>query len=200
MATDNLTAARHHLEGNRNYKLGRWVTDEEGDVLRQLAERSGVKVAYESGTANGFSACWISKGMGSEGKVYTFDPSNRPKVWDDEKLGLTKFKNRVVFFKDTFEDGAPPILFLRQENALFFIDGGHSTTAVNTDYNIIQPSLREGDYIVFHDTHDELTTFWRRFQKKLVETNHTIEKFNTKRGMILVVIGSDEAPVAGGHD
>ena len=177
---------RVELKDNSNFRKGRWVTDSEGSVLFSLARLIGAKECFESGTANGFSACWMAAALPKDGVVHTFDPVNRIKVWDYVE-GLKDLQFKINFHQECFDEGfsfIPPSDFPR----LYFIDGDHGYMAVTGDWNVISPFLKSGDVIAFHDVRDKkVKQAIRTIRKELKD--HTFSILLTPRKMGVLKIG-----------
>lgn len=140
------------FESETNF--ARWIRDDEGKILRELIRLSGATRYYESGTCNGYSACWAFEALSSKkGDVYTFDPVNRNKIWDVIDIGLAK--NQIHYFQEKFSGGIGRLL---QHRLIFpiaiFIDGDHGCEAITDELNAIKKFLRSGDLIVFHDARE----------------------------------------------
>lgn len=131
------------------YKMSRWVTDEEGDVLRDTIRLHNVTDVYESGTANGYSACRMVEAKGTYGTevtVTTFDPVARAHVWEEE--GYDEYKRLITYVQAGFETLK---LEPSDQKRLFFIDGEHDITNCSRDLKLAMKYSMPGDVIVLHD-------------------------------------------------
>lgn len=137
---------RDKLEGLRTdtvstFKRERWVTLEEAHILDELVKEEAPDYIFESGTANGYSACW----MGVDGiPVTTYDIVDRPKVW-----GGTPPAN-ITCVVASFDNAVEDILSAKGKK-LFFIDGRHTVGGVLKDIATVLKGISPGDVIVFHD-------------------------------------------------
>jgi len=126
-----------------------------GQYFSELCRTNHIVDCVESGTANGYSACWLASGC--EGTVYTFDPVDRLKVYQDADYPeLHKYSSRIVYTPSPFVRGVPflPILHVP---VLYFIDGEHSAGQVLSDFESLLPRLSKGDFFVFDDIEEKKT-------------------------------------------
>jgi hypothetical protein len=128
----------------RDIKKSRWVTIEEADLILKLAKEADPDYIFESGTANGISALFLST-VGCP--VYTFDPVARRKVWDIVTLPT----DNITYVEDKFSSVAERYPELKDKKKVFFIDGSHSNTGIQEDCNALKEFAKEGDLILFHD-------------------------------------------------
>jgi len=163
------------------YSPGRWVTVDEGEILRNIGRLCPeVKNYYECGTANGYSTCWAILGLSSEANIHTFDVVDRPKVWNESAFNLSQFKPRVNFHLGSFEKGIGSLLDDREGSSIFFIDGEHSVGGVSRDWHAIRSYLRRGDVIILHDLiMRNVAKNWQRIKTANI-TSRFID-FETKR-------------------
>lgn len=161
---------------------GRWAQIQEGQLLYDLVRSSKADLFFEIGTANGWTALWASAAGAT---VYTFDVSNRVKVYQDKKFLFPEMANRIHFK----EIGSPLCVenmrtVPRTESvAIFFIDGDHSFKGITQDFNAVIPLLRKGDLVVFHDT-DPREVGSHRFWSQLKSTYPLqCTDYPTKNGM-----------------
>jgi predicted O-methyltransferase YrrM len=177
---------------------GRWIANDEGDIISDLVRTSNAVQGIECGTANGFSACYIANALPSNGHVYTFDPFDRPKIWDSEDLieELKTLKSKITYTQGYFDLEAPKILKSRPSKPLaFFIDGDHGYGPVKKDWLAIEPYLQEGDLIIFHDFgYAKIRRLWNEFIKDRLGISRAIE-FDTARKMMAVFYKVDRFPV-----
>lgn len=145
-----LNGLLERAESMPEVNTGRWIAREEGWIIRELVRLSGAKVCYESGTANGYSSCWLSLSVPSDGAVHTFDPVDRWKVWTLPEI--EPFKKNIHFHQQCFDEAIGEHLKNRpKEPVAFFIDGDHGSGAVGEEWNAIKEYLIPGDVIIFHD-------------------------------------------------
>ena len=134
---------RKTLEGRVHYKVGRWVTEKEAETLCRLIKDHNVTEVYESGTANGYSACRMTE---AGVRVTTFDPFSRPHIWDEPEF--KSYGDSITYVEAGFET-------MKHEPApgprLFFIDGEHDITHCRLDLNTVLKGIKKGDVIAFHD-------------------------------------------------
>lgn len=177
------------------FKKGRWVTNEEGELIRKLVALARAVNVFESGTANGYSACWLSLSLPPEGKVHTFDPIDRPKLWD-QSFGVENIKDKAVFHQNYFKEvksilggRAPKVPFG------FFIDGDHGSDSVMEDWNSIAGFLQPGDVIIFHDLNIKgVRRAWDTILSSVPPSRNFV--FNTDRIVGVIFYGVSKIPVA----
>lgn len=167
---------------NPDYNKGRWVTNEEGLLLQSMVRLFNISLVVESGTANGFSACYLASA--SENMiVHTFDPVDRPKVWGDLDL-----RDRIVFHNKKFSAGAKGVLNKAVGSCLIFIDGDHSVGSVREDWDAIVKELDDGDVVVFHDMRERaIGKHWMRMKAEVGEDHHRFVVLDTQRSMGVVL-------------
>lgn len=171
--------------GKRRFKRQRWVTIEEGHVLNSIVEEEVPHFIFESGTANGYSTMWLALQGGS---VFTFDPVNRPKVWDDTGKPSFVYYTEGKFSTMIESADIPP------GKKLFFIDGNHSDHGVREDLEVVLKVIKPGDVIVLHDTHDRCPgRYFRRLKLQAASS----ETYDTQRGMAKLVWGTIEGDLDG---
>ena len=139
-----------------------WVTDEEANLIYNMALECRPECIFESGTAFGYSAMWLSL-VGCP--VFTFDPIQQKKhVWDE--LGYNQPEN-LTLVHDKFSS----IVTMNRDfpgKAFFFIDGHHTPRAVGKDCLAVKQYAKDGDVVVFHDLCDRGPRYWWH---KLILTN-----------------------------
>lgn len=154
-----------HLRAQYDDK-GRWAQVEEGQVLFDAVKSSGAKQFIEIGTANGWTACWAAV-AGAE--VYTFDISDRAKVYTDAFFPLPELQTRI----HAYCIGSPECIERIKELprigvTVWFIDGDHSREGVTRDFEAIKPLLKPGDKVIFHDIKKGtigVYRFWKQLNK-----------------------------------
>lgn len=161
-----------------SYNQGRWVTNEEAEILLNLMKFFDFKLAYESGTANGYSTCWLALAGTA---VHTYDPVSRTKVWDEPQF--QDLKPHITYHEERFDSLD---LSKRAHPSLFFLDGDHSTTGITNDVAAVAPHLTPGDVVVFHDLN--IPTVWRkwaRWRTALLEESsaYSFQEYDTRRKM-----------------
>lgn len=135
------------------YKQERWVTEQEGMLIRDLVALQKAQSYVESGTANGYSALWAASGFVSPlGRVYTLDPCDRPKLWTPE-FGCEALADKIEYIQDGFEN-LEAYSDRIQHPAVYFIDGDHGRQAVLRDWAAIKPILQKGELVIFHDLNE----------------------------------------------
>lgn len=158
-------------------KRERWVTLEEANLLYTIGTEEQPDHIYESGTANGFSAMWLSL-VGCP--VTTFDPICRAKVWDLFNGIPDNITYVEASFSSIVERAHDP-----KEKKLFFIDGAHKSHNLKEDCDAVSQMASSGDVVVFHDlSHEAVFRYWHRM------TDHasTYESYDTKRVMGKLVL------------
>ena len=147
----------------------RWVTIEEADLILKLAKEANPDCIFESGTANGISALFLST-IGCP--VYTFDPASRPKMWD-------RFpSDNITYIEDRFSSVVERYPELKDKKKVFFIDGDHSNSGVTEDCKVVREFAKEGDLIIFHDLNIEaVVRGWMRMWRR----GKDIERYETRR-------------------
>lgn len=175
------------IDRRLDYKYERWITDQEGELLYNLTRLFSSQILLESGTANGYSTCWITAGLPEETEIHTFDVVDRKKVWDESILNLEDIKEKVNFHLCRFEDGIGEVITKRgDKKALIFIDGDHTYRGVRCDWEAVEPHLIPGDVIVFHDmNYHSIQKLFARLQIPKMSTSQFFE-FDTKRGVGVV--------------
>lgn len=165
------------------YKFARWTPAEELDYIVQICKDAGISLIVESGTANGWSACYFA----SEGiNVFTYDVVERPQLLDDPLLDDHLFiKAHIGFTVGKFSDEVGRILPIKEEPVCFFIDGDHSRKAVFDDFQAIQKSLKQGDIVIFDDINE--IPCLKAVLKIAQETGHILQKKEFPRRKIGVL-------------
>jgi len=139
----------------QRYKPERWISEDEATFLCALIDTHGIDEVYESGTGNGYSACRLSE---TGVHVTTFDPNDKPKVWDEPEL--THYQKQIDYVPrafDTVQLEASP------RNRLFFIDGDHTGDRATRDMSTISSHISPGDVVAIHDLSEKkVLKAWRR--------------------------------------
>lgn len=154
----------------------RWVNEEEGELLAEIAVESGARIFYESGTANGISACWVAEKL-PDLEIHTFDPIERIKVWNYNNVDFGSFIDNIQWHQDRFSTGLEKA-FRPGVRALWFIDGDHSTEGLREDWDAMEPRLQSGDVVVFHDLNIEAV---HRFWVRAILPKYKTATFPTRR-------------------
>lgn len=163
-------------EQSQKFKTERWVTEGEAEFLCKLIKDHNIKEVYESGTANGYSACKMSE---TGVPVITFDPHDRFKIWNEPEFEF--YKDKIEYVQASFETlTLDPIKGKR----LFFIDGDHSGVRATADVNTVLKYIDVGDVIVLHDMYEKkIVKVWQRMDKSRFD--HYIEE--TPRKMAILI-------------
>ncbi len=132
------------------YASKRWMSEREGGVLKELIQLVGAESYVEVGTANGFSTMWAVLGLPEDGKAYTYDKVNRPKLYDDPSLGCTELSSKIEFIETEFIDIEDRLKDI-EHPVVDCIDGHHMYKSVIRDWNTICSIIQPGDLVVFHD-------------------------------------------------
>jgi predicted O-methyltransferase YrrM len=118
--------------------------------LLNLARETKAKLVVEIGFGDGDSSCAFLLGLREHGgKLISIDIEDKPAAQEKiEKLG---FIENWQFIKSASENatgqlaGEPPIDIL-------LIDGYHSYSQVKLEYELYRPLMKDGGYILFHDS------------------------------------------------
>ena len=89
--------------------------------------------------------------------MFTFDPIDRPKLWD-YSYGVENLKSKIEYIQQEF-NSLPNYMEWRSFEGkkqivhplAIFIDGDHGGSSVREDWNITRPYLRAKDIVIFHD-------------------------------------------------
>lgn len=112
------------------------LKDADFNMIRDVA--TGIYV--EVGTFHGGSAYAASQ---NAEVVHTIDIYRwQPHIWEEFKC------DNVRFFQGTSVDFAK---VFNQEIDVLFIDGSHEFDSVNLDIKSLEPKVKVGGYILFHD-------------------------------------------------
>jgi hypothetical protein len=166
------------------YKVARWATEEECELLYTIICKDQVKNVVEIGTANGWTACWMAC---SGTPVLTFDAHERQKIYLDSRFPMPELKElitaKVIPSPECFQDFERP-----EGKVLWFIDGGHETTYVQADFYGIKPYLKDGDIIIFHDSrfHRSVPSVVSREVMQFLPTKALRYEYQTRNGMIRI--------------
>jgi hypothetical protein len=168
------------------FKRARWVTLEEANVLWSVCKEEAPDHIYESGTANGYSAAWLSLEGAS---VTTYDPVDRPKIWPE----LSTPPNNIKYVQETFtqvaQDAADTV-----GKKLFFIDGRHQNSGIREDLTAVMEVIKPGDVILLHDlNYTGVTRYFHRMQN----LSASWKQYDTRRGVGKVVWGQYKGDVNG---
>ncbi len=174
---DELIKNEMLLEENRSvYWVSGWMDEDEAEILYDIACQEKVEHIFESGTCNGFSAMWLSL-VGCP--VTTFDPIDKPKVWD-----LVGGKpDNVTYIQSDF--AALDCKDLKGKK-LFFIDGDHGFEYADEDAFTALLNSSSGDVIVFHDLH--YRAIKQVFKNTIEEHGVSHEQYKTRYGMGKVIL------------
>ena len=158
------------------FKLARWITEKEAEVLCDLIKEHNIEEVYESGTANGYSSCKMSEtGI----HIVTFDPYDRLKIWDEPEFEF--YKDQIEYINTEFSAlQLEPI----EGKRLFFIDGDHSGVGATEDVEAVLKYIAPGDVIVLHDMSEKkIVKVWQRMDKSSFDCN----MIETERVMAVLV-------------
>jgi len=176
------------MPSDQTFKRERWITVTEAQVIYDLMidPKNNIGDYFECGTANGFSTCWATVALQRKTYstwVHTWDPHDRPKVWDlpelneakrDIKFHLEKYTYSLPYWVDIERPLSP------DSRALFFIDGDHRYHPARNDIRTTLRASQSGDIILLHDVKEYQGL--RGMFDQFVKTNRT-EFFDTERGM-----------------
>jgi predicted O-methyltransferase YrrM len=138
---------------------------------------------YESGTANGISACWAAV-QDRHIEIHTFDPINRVKIWDYDNTDLSDLTPNIHFHQERFSDGLERV-YTPNQKSIFFLDGDHSGEGVKEDWEAVEKVMSPGDTVIFHDLNIEAI---HRFWLRRVMPKYNCETLATRRIMAVVHI------------
>jgi hypothetical protein len=126
-------------------RLRGWSSFDEYPILFALPRIYEVDNVIEVGTCNGASALCLAHNLPKEGKVFTWDITNKYKVYDGTNLAKKIYSTTQPY-------QTADVLLRIPGRKLFFIDGDHTTEGVTQDIETSLPFFNEGDVMVFHDT------------------------------------------------
>ena len=135
------------------FRKERWLTSEESHALQTIIITERIRNYYECGTANGFSAAWALLGVRRQdpgGVVHTWDPYSRTKIWDHPDCP-SSVRDGIIYHPQRFDQGMQTDYQRGLGRSLFFIDGDHRLSSVNTDYEAALSRAADEDLIVLHD-------------------------------------------------
>jgi len=173
------------------YKQARWVNYDEAELLREWVRAANPDIVLESGTANGYSSLWLASGL-DQGKLYTFDPIDRPKVWMEfPSLEVT---TKINFCQAEFRHLDKHVNPTPSARIVAFIDGDHGYVSVMEDWNALHPFLKSGDVVLFHDLRESKVIKAFDDIKAITPFSRTF-KFRTARVMGVLIYESQTIPV-----
>lgn len=136
---------------NDTFQTQRWATVEEAELLYNLTIENHIRRVVEIGTANGWTAAWFSL-AGAE--VYTFDASDRPKMYLDGGFPFPEVAKYIHFAKNP-SPGALSTLPPHVSPTLWFIDANHEYAPARADCDAVLKLAKSGDVVVQHDATGE---------------------------------------------
>lgn len=130
-----------------------WLTDEEGRVLRALAQGKRV---LEIGSYCGRSTLWLAGSAESVVAVDTFDSRYCPTQGStraelERNLARHGVANKVDVVKATTVNAVRMLDKTGDAFGLIFVDGSHDYASVRQDIELTLPLLAEDGLMVFHD-------------------------------------------------
>lgn len=168
--------ARHYLRGGNG--------GEHGLLLYGLIRKYNPTKILDIGTARGFSAICIAKGLidnhEEHGFVFTIDviPQDRPYEWHGRKHSVSdpaigkmltrqqllepfddSLKQKIIFLTGKSREILSPHDWKNGNIDFAFIDGEHTYSAVKEDFENIKRILNPGGIVVFDDYHPGCTNF-----------------------------------------
>ncbi len=153
------------------YRPKRWITEREGTLIKDLIQLVEAKSYVEIGTANGFSTMWASLALPEDGKIYTYDIVNRPKLYDDPSVGCTALSSKIEFIENMFEKEEVDRLKNIQHPVVCFVDGDHGEDSVKRNWDATLTILESGDLVVFHDVNSHgVSMAWHDITKSDIES------------------------------
>lgn len=177
------------------YKLARWATDDEAAIAKGLVSLFDCDRVIECGTANGWSALWFAA---AGCKVETFDPHNRPKLWDapfqtDDRI--KELAKNIRYHQRPFDEFPDALKNIEEGKGgwCWFIDGDHTYENAKKDwdsiiknknnYSISNVALDpEMDIIIIHDVITEVGVkkLWKQIKRN---PEFSTTQFYSKRGV-----------------
>lgn len=169
-----------------------FIQPEEGRFLQILAGASGAQKALEIGTLGGYSGIWITRGLGTDGRLITLEKKPAHAEVAREHFALAGIDDRV----EVRVGNAHQLLEKLREEAPFgfvFIDAEKS--GYEDYYNWALAHIRAGGIVVAHnafrggrvlDEDDEAGAEIRRFNRLVARDERVISTiFPAGDGMVV---------------
>ena len=147
------------------------------------------RTAVEIGSYQGVSAARIAVTLASNGTLYCVDPWPGGRGGRDDPNHLifcrhmrrTRCEKRVQVLRGFSQEMAAE---MPNEIDFAFIDGDHSWSGIETDWNLISPRVIRGGVVCLHDTAIPAEEPWRifdsvRFYEENIATDPTFEAVET---------------------
>ena len=156
---------------------------------------NGARVAVEIGTHQGVSAARIAASLDKDGKLFCIDPWPEVDGRTDPSFQIcrrhlrrsgTQERVRIIHgFSRDVGDGLPGQI------EFAFIDGDHSWTGIETDWELISPRIVAGGAICLHDTAIPETEPSRKFDSvqfydKKIATDQRFEAVETVHSLRVI--------------
>lgn len=150
---------REHMMSNSEFdQIPTHLTQDEKNMLQELASTTNGSIFVELGSYLGASSCYIASGIectGKPAKLFCVDTwknegmaeGNRD-TYDDFLKNTANFQNTIVPLRGKSEEIAK---YFNAEIDFLFIDAGHDYENVRTDVLAWFPKLRAGAQVIFHD-------------------------------------------------
>lgn len=154
----------------------RWATEDEGEILYNIATENHITRVVEIGTANGWTAAWFAL-AGAD--VLTFDIVSRPKMYLDSLFPYPQLVSQIKFTQCASPrclEEVPPYT----KPTLYFIDADHSYNAAKVDHDAVVAVAKPGDLIAHHDVGAEVGSarLWAELVAANPETTHFYKSRN----------------------
>jgi len=163
---------RSLFSGRRLYKQEHWASDQEADIIGNLITLKQIKYAVEIGTGQGFTTAIMAL---AGARVYTFDPMNYAKIYNDPVFPRVELKHQIVY-RDVpapycFDQLVPPLA-----PVLWYLDAERGKNAMIRDFGCIESLTKPSDIVIVRGIGKErsATKFWIEVQGKYPENTSTI--------------------------
>jgi len=135
-------------------------------LYRQSKQLSKNSVCAEIGSYLGSSSCFISKGLGKEGKLICIDTwgnqnmkyveadtdAEERDTYTEFVVNTSKYRNKIIEIRKWSTDAIEDVKKLTNKIDFLFIDGDHNYDGVKKDWDLYSPLLKKGSIVAFHDT------------------------------------------------
>jgi predicted O-methyltransferase YrrM len=167
----------------------------EAELAALAHHASGLRIAVEIGTYQGVSAAKIAAALSPEGVLFCVDPW--PEANGRANPGFeickrhffrTSAHNRIRVIRGFSGDVADQ---LPTQIEFAFIDGDHSWSGIETDWNLVASRLVTGGIVCLHDTAVPESELWRqldstRFYEERIAPDTAFETVETVHSMRVV--------------
>jgi hypothetical protein len=172
----NTFTLRTLAEGRRLYKPQNWATDQEADIIGNLITLRQIKWAVEIGTGQGFTTSIMAL---AGARVYTFDPVDHAKIYNDPKFPRVELKHQIEY-RDVPSPQCFEGLGAAIEPILWYLDAERGKDAMIRDFACIEALVKPKDIVIVRGIMKErsATKFWIEVQGKYPESTSTIKTQN----------------------